>query len=427
MEDKSEVIISASTDEKVAEMVKKFNASYVHWDELRYKDTAGVDPEVIWALMKMSRRNSAKKIRFKEWTFQYNITDNALRIMHILDSSAGGTLEVPVPGLKATQKTDRYVVSSLMEEAIASSQIEGAVTTTKVAKEMLKTQRNPRNVSEQMIINSYVVMKRLKEIKSEKLTIELIKELHRLITYKTLKDPAYEGKFRDDDQTVVRDPLEIEKVYHVPPDYRKIESYLQELCDFANNDEKDFIHPLIKGITIHFMIGYIHPFVDGNGRLARTLFYWYALRNNYWLFEKMAISKTIKESKGRYGMAYLYTESDDNDLTYFIDYNLRCMEKALKNVTEYIQRKQQEQRDAFKLATSLPDVSSRQAEILKYTIKSGRPVSIKEISTMFDVVYETARTDLLDLAKKGHLDVSRDKKKMLFIAHLDSQNHPDSG
>ena len=197
---------------------------------------------------------------------------------------------------------ERYIVSSLMEEAIASSQIEGAVTTTKVAKEMLKTQRNPRNVSEQMIINSYVAMKRIKEIKSERLNIDLIKDLHRLITHKTLKESDYEGKFRDDDETVVGDPLEIEKVYHIPPDYRKIEAYLQELCDFANNDDRDFIHPLIKGISIHFMIGFIHPFVDGNGRLARALFYWYALRNDYWLFEYMAISKTIKESKGRYGM-----------------------------------------------------------------------------------------------------------------------------
>lgn len=400
-------------------MVKRFNASYLHWDELRYKDTAGVDPEVLWALMKMSRRNSAKKIRFKDWVFQYNITDDALRILHILDSGAGGSLEIPEPGVRAARKMDRYIVSSLMEEAIASSQIEGAVTTTKVAKEMLKAQRNPRNVSEQMIVNSYVVMKRLKENKSENLNIELIRDLHGKITYKTLKSPVYEGAFRDDDQTVVGDPLEIEKVYHVPPDHWKIESYLQELCDFANNEDQDFIHPLIKGIAIHFLIGYIHPFVDGNGRLARALFYWYALRNDYWLFEYMAISKMIKESRGRYSMAYLFTESDDNDLTYFMDYNLRCMEGALKNVKEYIQRKQQEQRDAFKLAASLPDLSSRQAEILKYIIKSGRPVSIKEISTMFDVVYETARTDLLDLAEKGHLDVSRDRKKMLFTEHFD--------
>jgi Fic family protein len=122
-------------------------------------------------------------------------------------------------------------------------------------------------------------------------------------------------------------------------------------------------------------------------------------------------------------MAYLYTESDDNDLTYFLDYNLKCMERALQNVREYIQRKQNEQRDAFRLATNLPDLSSRQAEVLKYIIKSGRPVPIKEISTMFDVVYQTARTDLLDLVDKGHLVLTRDKKKMLFSENVDKQKN----
>jgi len=415
MEEKSDIIISASTDEKVTELVKKFNAAYLHWDELRHRDVP-VDHEVLWALMKLSRRNSAKKIVLGDWTFQYNITSDVLRIIHILDSGAGGTVEVPAPGLMDDRRMERYIVSSLMEEAIASSQIEGAVTTTKIAKDMLKTQRSPRNVSERMILNSYVAMKRIKELKSEELTVELIKELHRIITHDTLKSPEHEGRFRDDNETVVGNPFEIEKVYHYPPDYRTINAHLQELCNFANSNKGEFIHPLIKGITIHFMIGFIHPFVDGNGRLARALFYWYALKNDYWLFEYMAISRTIKESKGRYGRAYLYTESDDNDLTYFLNYNFQCMEKALQDVKEYIRQKQQEQRDAFQITASIPNISSRQADILKYVIKSGRGVSIKEISTMFGVVYQTARTDLLDLYEKGHLSMFRDKRRMLFAA-----------
>lgn len=414
MEEKSDVVISASTDEGVAELVKNFNAAYLHWDEIRYRE-ASVDHEVLWALMKLSRRNSARRISFKKWTFQYNITNEVMRTMHILDSGAGGTIESPIPGLKAAHGMDRYIVSSLMEEAIASSQIEGAVTTTKAAKDMLKTQRKPRNVSEKMILNSYAAMKRVKEIRSEEMTIERIRELHRIITYDTLQRKEHEGQFRMDDQTVVGDPFEVEKVHHHPPDHANVESYLQELCDFANNDGGEFVHPLIKGIVIHFMIGFIHPFVDGNGRLARTLFYWYALKNDYWLFEYMAISRTIKGSRRRYDMAYLYTETDDNDLTYFLDYNFRCMETALRDVKEYILRKQQEQREALRIAEELPGISKRQAEILKYVIKSGRPVAIMEIATMFDVVYQTARTDLLGLVETGNLDMFKDKRRMLFV------------
>ena len=419
MEEKSDAIFSASTDEEVAELVKKYNEAYLHWDKVRYREVPA-DHEVLWALMKLSRRNSARRIPFKEWTFQYNITNEVMRIMHILDSGAGGTIESPMLGLKASHGMDRYIVSSLMEEAIASSQIEGAVTTTKVAKDMLKTQRKPRNVSEKMILNSYVAMKRVKELRSEEMTIGLIRELHRIITHDTLQHKEHEGQFRMDDETVVGGPFEVEKVYHQPPDYTRIESYLQELCDFANNDGGEFIHPLIKAIIIHFMIGFIHPFVDGNGRLARTLFYWYALKNDYWLFEYMAISRTIKGSRRRYGMAYLHTETDDNDLTYFLSYNFRCMETALRDAREYILRKQQEQREALRTAEGLPGISKRQAEILKYVIKSRRPVAIMEIATMFDVVYQTARTDLLGLVETGNLDMVKDKRRLLFVERTDS-------
>lgn len=202
MEDRTDIIISASTDEKVAELVKKYNAEYLHWYEVRYRDVP-VDQEVLWALMKLSRRDSARKIEFRDWAFQYNITNEVLRVMHLLDSGAGGAIEAPVPVLKTANRMERYVVSSLMEEAIASSQIEGAATTTKVAKDMLRTQRKPRNVSEQMILNSYVAMKRIKELRSEELTIDLIKDLHRTITRDTLERPEYEGQFRKDDETIV--------------------------------------------------------------------------------------------------------------------------------------------------------------------------------------------------------------------------------
>jgi len=86
-------------------------------------------------------------------------------------------------------------------------------------------------------------------------------------------------------------------VYHTPPDYNKIPDLMEEFCKFASTDEDDFIHPLIKGIILHFLIGYIHPFTDGNGRCARSIFYWYMLSRGYWLFEYMPISRILLHSK----------------------------------------------------------------------------------------------------------------------------------
>ena len=172
---------------------------------------------------------------------------------------------------------------------------------------------------------------------------------------------------------------------------------------------------MVKAIILHFMIGYVHPFMDGNGRLGRALMYWYGMRSGYWLFEYMAISKAIKSSKGRYGFAYLFAESEENDITYFIDYNLASMEKALKRTRDYIVKKQKDQRVAMDLLSTYPELNLRQAEILKDLMRRrGEMVSILEVASKFNVVHQTARTDLLFLFEKGLLERKIVGKKMLF-------------
>jgi len=418
---------SAETNKEVLELVKRYNEGYVHWDELRRK-VLPTDPETVWALMKLTRESQCRHVKFHEVLLSFNMTSEAHRIVHMLDTGASGLMMVEEPLSK--QEMDRYIVSSLMEEAIASSQIEGAVTTTKDAKRMLRENRKPRSQSERMILNDYLTMQRIKEIKDQPLTVEIILELHRSITNGTLEDASSEGRFRTDDEVVVADPFELDKVYHRPPSFVKLQTYMEDLCKFANNeDDVSFQHPLVKSIILHFMIGYVHPFVDGNGRLARALMYWYGLKRNYWLFEYMAISKVIKESKGKYGLAYLHAETDDNDVTYFINYNLDCMEKALKNTRDYIARKQGEQRESLKLISSHPELNFRQAEILKDLIKrKGEPVSIMEIASKFSVVHQTARSDLLFLVEHGLLDKMKVGKRLLFrYAPKENGSAPQAG
>ena len=401
-------------------LAKQYNDEYIHWDELRWKDIS--DPEMVWAFIKSSRAGNSKQVFFGDVVLSYNITNKAQRIIHMLDTGASGSVIVEEP--LRDSEMQRYIVSSLMEEAIASSQLEGAVTTTKVAKRMLREKRKPRSPSEQMIVNDYLTMQMIKEMSKGPLTLASILELHRSITHDTLDDPTFEGRFRIDDETVVMDRLE-GTVFHQPPSYSKIPRYIDRLLEFANDDTGDFLHPLVRAIIIHFMIGFIHPFIDGNGRLARALMYWYAMRSDYWLFEYMAISKVIKESKGRYGMAYLYTETDDSDVTYFINYNLECMENALGNTRNYIERKQREQRSAKKLVTSHPELNFRQGEILKDLMQHiDEPISIAEIGTKFNVVHQTAKTDLLLLTKLGLIEMRKNGRKMLFVYRKDLKDAP---
>ena len=159
-----------------------------------------------------------------------------------------------------------------MEEAISSSQMEGASTTRKKAKEMIEQDKKPKNKSEKMILNNFITMKYIVQHKSEDLTPENLLYIHKLITNNTLEDLEDEGKFRENNDVHVVNHSNSE-IVHTPPLESELEKLINDLCIFFNTDSEEFIHPIIKGCIIHFMIGWIHPFTDGNGRTARAIFY----------------------------------------------------------------------------------------------------------------------------------------------------------
>lgn len=211
------------------------------------------------------------------------------------------------------------------------------------------------------------------EIKDEPITTEKLLEIHQLISNQTLADKKDEGAFRSDNDVKVIDVANL-KILHSPPDYQDISKLMEKVFIFFNKDKNGkFIHPIVKGCIIHFMIGFIHPFADGNGRTARALFYWYLLKNGYWLTEYLSISRLIVKSKAQYAGAYQYTELDENDLTYFINYKIKTMQLAFDGLIEYIQLKTKEKRKTISFQ-KIEGINSRQAQILNWVLED--PVDV---------------------------------------------------
>lgn len=392
--------------------LKEINDEYLYWDKVKYKAKTAT-PQEYWNAIKLSRSLNSQTISFGSNLFQFVTTDFVQRLLHYFDLHIGGNLGSNV-GIAETDKK-KFIISSIMEEAISSSQMEGANTTRKKAKEMIQKELKPKNKSEQMIMNNFVTMKHIVQNKTEDLTPEKLLYIHNLISNNTLENKYEEGVFRENDEIFVVNYSNSE-VVHTPPKHQEIENLINELCEFFNNEQKTFIHPIIKGIIIHFMIGWIHPFTDGNGRTARTLFYWYMLKNGYWLTEYLTISTIIKDTKNQYEKAFLYTENDQNDVTYFITYHLKTMEKAFIGLKDYIGRKQKEVIQAAKFI-KIPNVNQRQAQILKTVNEdSDRVLSSKEIENRFSISSFTARADLNNLESLGFLEkIQVNKIKYNFI------------
>ena len=400
-------ILEILMNENYSHAVSKINEEYLYWDKVKYQVPKGLKAEGFWSAVKYSRRLQTKTFKFSACNFFFTETSFMQESLHNFDMNFGGTLASS--NILTDKNRHYYLVSSLMEEAIASSQMEGASTTRKVAKEMLRKQARPKDKSQQMILNNYNTIRYLSEHKNDDLTPELLLNIHKQITEKTLDDANDEGKFRSDNNIFVVNGITGE-VAHEPPSFTVISETVEQICRFANNDET-FIHPVIKAIIIHFMISYLHPFVDGNGRTARSLFYWYMLKKGYWLTEYLSISRVIYKSKVQYEKAFLYTEHDDFDLGYFIQYNLKVLKQAFEELQIYLERKTQENNAL--LEYRILGLNERQMQIIKICVeKPSSMFTSKDLQTRFNVSVKTLRSDLEGLVSVGLMETVAVNKRL---------------
>jgi Fic family protein len=395
--------------------------AYLHWDKLRHLDPPDqISHHEWWFLIKWSRRSLIRTLPLEDacgLPFGYSVPDVVLRRIHFVDQRCSG--EIPMSELAAEgQARQHYLVSSLMEEAIRSSQLEGATTSRKAAKEMLRSGRPPADRSERMILNNYTALQFMREGIGPKLTPSSILSLHRILTEETLDNPDAAGRLQtpDDERIAVLDRQD-GSLMHTPPPAEQLPERIQALCAFANaaDDPEHFVHPVLRGIILHFWLAYDHPFEDGNGRTARALFYWYLRERGYWLTEYLSISKILRDAPSQYSRAFLLTETDERDTTYFIVYQLAVIERAVEELHTYLARKVQEVRDVEKLMTRSSELNHRQLALLSNAIRTPeQSYSFRAHAVSHGVTHETARSDLLPLAEKGLLEQRKVGRRYVF-------------
>lgn len=401
-------------NDKVKEMVNKINETFEYWDTVKYKRCPdGCTPQQLWTYVKAARVKSMMSV-WGKYGISLTLTNQMQRMCHEIDMNWGRSWGTD--SIIGDENKEQYLVGSLMEEAIYSSQMEGAATTRKVAKEMLRKKMTPKDKSQQMIANNYQTIQFIVSHKDALLTPELLLQIHQLMTEHTMQDPQEAGCFRSNNDVVVENGITHETV-HTPPTFEEIPNFVEDLCLFFNEkDAPQFIHPIIRGIIIHFMVAYVHPFADGNGRTARALFYWYMLKQGYWLTEYLSISRVIAKSKKSYEKAFLYTESDGMDMGYFVAYNMRVLQQSFKQLQDYIKRKQEEKRAANSFLR-IGNINTRQAQIIKmFADDSNLVVTIADLQAQFLVSPTTAKADVVGLINMGLLaEISFNKVKKGYI------------
>jgi Fic family protein len=408
-------------DAEVRKIIAEVQMRYLSWQEFRNKDWASHKKEKIWALVKMQRSFGGVKSGIVDQNgreFMFNPRAYT-EFLHYIDLELGGSF-MGIGGLNDGDKR-WFIRRNLIEESIASSQLEGANTSRKAARMMLEEGRKPRDKSEQMIVNNHEVMKWIEEeLKNHELSMDNLKELHRRITFNTI-DQVHQGVLREtldrEGNPLVVKPFDESTIAYVVPAKEFVEKEIKKFIEFANDKKSDqFIHPLIKAIMLHFWIGLLHPFEDGNGRLARIVFYWYMLRKKYWAFSYLSISERILKSQKDYAMAYINSEQDDNDLNYFIHYNVSKIKLARQHFQEYISQKISDNKRVNETIRKNYQLNQRQLRLLHNLSKGEQEfTSVQSYSLANSEIKRlSAILDLKKLVEQGFLSKVRNGRNIYY-------------
>jgi Fic family protein len=222
---------AATNDSEFQKLVSEYNNRYLYWDDLRYRIEDPDRRKRAWTFMKILRQMRYEHISFRNLDLKYSFIPDIVRGLHTIDRYLSGTIQIHNKAIRMEQS---YIINSLMEEAISSSILEGAATTRKAAKDLLREGRKPKTHAEQMVVNNYEALRFISKKKDTSLSRELILEVQRIVTVGTIEE-KYIGKFRTDNEVVVANPA-TGLVYHHPPDVSEIDGFIDDFCKFANDN-----------------------------------------------------------------------------------------------------------------------------------------------------------------------------------------------
>lgn len=324
---------------------------------------------------------------------------------------------------------ESYERNCLIDEIIITNDIEGIRSTRKEVLEVLNADEgSDKTLRFNGMIKKYVSLLGDEE---NSFTIKLdtsadLRKLYNEFVLNEIKPSNHpDGEiFRKDIAEVVSSTQQVKHTGIFPE--AKIVAYIDESLQlFKRND----IHSLYKIAILHYLIGYIHPFYDGNGRLSRFISS-YLLKQEFNALVALRLSYTIKNTKKNYYKSFDICNDKNNmgDLTIFINYFCDVIEESLDSLIEKL-KTGKEILDNFsdllksKYRNLDPTEQKKTWDVLWYLIQndlfSHEPLDRKQLSTLLKVSAGTANTYVNSLIKSG-APIKMSKKGRKFVYELNS-------
>lgn len=205
------------------------------------------------------------------------------------------------------------------------------------------------------------------------------------------------------------------KVEHSGIPHEKLPEYMQDLITFANT--KDNINDLLKAAVLHFYLSYVHPYFDGNGRMARLVHMWYLIQQGYESTLFVPLSGFIEKSRKKYYDAYTLTEANSTyagclDLTPFLLYMIQNVYDRLKEAPVTVDTTAQ-----YKSVLASGGITQKEEKLWQYVLSTyaEEPFTTKQLERDFgDAAYATIRSFVLKFTDLALLEAQPRSNKVIY-------------
>lgn len=326
-----------------------------------------------------------------------------------LNSSTGVNLSAVK--LLYTPQNSAYGTKAIEDEIVATSAIESIDFSRDSVRKILKGYA-PKDEEENRILglkNGFEFISK----KDNKITEENIHKLYMMSIGDFLDDEnkLKEGSFYRHDSVYVMS----DKIEHSGISSAKLPEYMGDFVSFANSEDK--INELVKATMLHFYIAYIHPYFDGNGRMARLIHMWYLIQKGYETTLFIPFSNYIEKSRKKYYDAYTLVEENSKlsgvlDITPFLLYfTENVYDKMVENEVKT------NTLEEYNSALTQGKITQKEAQLWQFVLSaySGEAFTTKQLEKDFgDVAFATVRSFVLKFTDLGLLNATKMKNKVLY-------------
>ena len=320
--------------------------------------------------------------------------------MVCLDSVVRISLSAARVLLTPQQSARLYGTKAMEEEIVSTFRIEQIDTSRESVRRILSGQA-PKNDEEHRIYGMKLGLEFIADV-SHTITEENLFRLYQMTIGDFLpeEDRLLPGNlYRHDSVYIVGG-----KVEHTGLPWQKLPAYMAELVAFAA--EKTAQDELVKAAILHFALAYLHPYFDGNGRMARLLHLWYLVQQGYTSALFVPMSRFIEESRSRYYKAYTQVEQNQQlsgvlDVTPFLTYFAESVYSRLGEG-----QPQPRTLQAFDEALRQGEVTEKEQALWQFVLTAygDKEFSTKRLEKDFgDAAYATIRSFVLKFERLGLL------------------------